>query len=215
MPQPEDLAGRIFGRLTVIKEGPAYLSLKGVRLARWWCSCACGRVSNLIQASNLRSGGTRSCGCIHRNQGTTHGQAGGKKSKTYNSWRDMKKRCNNPNHRAYADYGGRGIKVCQRWQDSFDNFLEDMGPKPNGYTLDRIDNDGNYEPGNCRWASARTQANNRRNNILVIAEGVEDTLANHCRRLNLRYSVVKQRIRSGWPIEKALNTPTEAPFKQP
>lgn len=155
-----NLVGDVFGRLTVIE----YAGKKGTRKT-WLCICECGR-STVGSTSDLRYGGVQSCGCMLAGPtaaNATHGNASrqGGPSKTYNSWRGMIERCTNSNQLHYERYGGRGIRVCERWF-LFDNFLEDMGERPHGLTLDRINNDGNYEPSNCRWATGQEQRRNRR-----------------------------------------------------
>jgi len=123
--------------------------------------------------------------------------------KVRNSWRGMRERCENPNHQAYLHYGGRGIRVCERWR-SFGNFLSDMGRKPVSMTLDRIDNMCHYEPGNCQWASRRTQSNNTRRNVFMEVDGERKTLAQWARTKGIPYSKLQTRLKLGWPIERSL-----------
>lgn len=164
-PPTTDLIGRRFGRLVVQS------LVTGRKPRTWQCVCDCGRVVETLHGS-LWNGMTSSCGCFRAENPSRlrhgHGRKAGNGSPEFRSWRAMVQRCTNKNHAAFARYGGRGISICQRWRESFEAFLSDMGPRPEGTTLDRFpDPNGNYEPGNCRWATAAQQNRNTRSTVIT------------------------------------------------
>lgn len=202
-----DLLWQRFERLRVealhhIKRGESH----------WLCYCDCGK-STVVTSGNLINKRTKSCGCLNKElimaRNVSHGCYG---TPTYRSWAGMLTRCTNSKEKGYKDYGGRGIKVCGRWK-KFENFFEDMGECPKGLTLERKNNDGNYEKDNCRWATRKEQANNTRSTLMLT---VFDKTLNHtewCNEFNIKKSEVYQRIRRGWSIEKALTTPVKNHMK--
>lgn len=157
------LAGEKFGRLTVIERAPN----RNGKITQWLCECECG-TELVVQAVHLRTGHTRSCGCLKRDMIASTGRANlthGHRianSRTYETWRAMIRRCELPTNDNYRYYGAKGVRVCSRWRNSFEAFLEDMGERPAGKTIDRINPEGNYEPGNCRWATPLEQRHNQR-----------------------------------------------------
>ena len=198
------LIGSKFSKLTVI--GVPYKSGKA---NRWHveCSCDCGKVCN-IMCRLLTSGHTKSCGCLRvtavkatGKSNAVHGKAHGTEWKTYYAMLD---RCTKPEHKSFPRYGGRGITVCERWENSFENFLADMGDRPSGMTLDRIDNSKGYSPENCRWVTAKQQCNNRHNNVIIDAFGLSLTLAQWSVKTGVHQGTIAKRIKDGWIKEKAL-----------
>lgn len=179
-----DLTGKRIGKLVVISECKERTSNGKIK---WICLCDCGK-ETVVWRSSLRNGSTKSCGCLRSEScilvHTTHGK---KHTVEYNTWARLIDRCTNPNFPKYNDYGGRGIGVCDRWRYSFENFYEDMGPRPsNKHSIDRYpNNDGNYEPPNCRWATNDEQQRNKRNNRWVEYEGKKMIAADWARYLGI------------------------------
>ena len=198
-------SGKRFGILFVGRT----FTIKGVR---WWvCECECGRVK-AFRDSNLQSGNTKSCGCIkpqYAKSRLTHGMTG---TRTHQSWLSMKSRCLNPKVHNYKYYGSRGIKVCKRWM-KFENFFADMGERPAGMTLERKNRDGNYELGNCVWATRTEQARNKSNTRFITAFGLTRPLASWAEKAGLSYSVFKRRIQRGWTTQRALSQPVRGKTK--
>jgi hypothetical protein len=160
------MIGQKIGMLTVVKKA---LTIKNRRM--WECICKCGN-TKIISTSHLNGGHVQSCGCLKKEK--NHGMS---YTSEHYAWTDMIMRCTNPNKNQYKDWGGRGIKVCDRWLESFNNFYEDMGPKPGpNYSIDRINNDGNYEPSNCKWSTKTEQNRNKRSTKLnmIIVNNIRD-----------------------------------------
>lgn len=184
---------------------------------KWNCRCDCGKIV-IVRSDAIKK--QESCGCIAarrmslerlgkpNTKNATHGMT---KTKTYDAWIGMKARCYGSNPKAIKTYGEKGIKVCERWLHSFENFLEDMGEKPLGrIELDRIDTDGNYEPGNCRWATPKTNQNNRGNNVRLELDGETKTLTQWAEELKTDASNLTARIKRGWSVRNALTKPVRA-----
>lgn len=170
--------GQKIARWTLIGPAEPLLSRGGRSRHRWLCQCDCGTkkvvlAQSLVLAARSGTGGSRSCGCLVIEASLKHGaNRHGKPTSEYQAWVAAKKRCENPRNASFENYGGRGIRICQRWSDSFEAFLSDMGPKPDArYSLDRINPEGHYEPGNCRWASMEAQNRNRTTSSWYIFEG--------------------------------------------
>lgn len=191
-----DRTGQVFDRLTVTGRAP---NKKGRTM--WECVCTCGNTTT-IRGEHLRNNATQSCGCIKQEQRTKHDMS---RSTEYSTWQGVKDRCINENNKYYKDYGGRGITVCDRWLESFDNFFADMGKKPRGLTIDRIDNNAGYSPGNCRWATRKQQVDNRRNSILLTIDDETRCLKDWCRHLGVNYTTALSRIKKqGMTVKQAL-----------
>jgi hypothetical protein len=179
MPTPiKDLTGNRYGRLTALSfAGIVPYGRKGHSGAAWRCRCDCG-TEIITPRKSLSEGNTKSCGCYHRDLvtalNTTHGQAG-KHTKTgaWMTWQGIKSRCSNPKLKSYKSYGGKGVTVCDRWKNSFENFLADMGERPEGYSIERLDPFGNYEPDNCTWIPLADQWKNKREHYCGGRRGVE------------------------------------------
>ena len=190
-----DLTGKKFNRWYV--KG---LSHQKGKMLYWSCVCECG-TERAVFGGDLKRGGSKSCGCYgieeRTARATSHGMAF---HPAYGSWKKMKSRCSDPNNDGYKDYGGRGITVCDYWM-SFKGFWEDMGPTwKEGLSIDRIDVNGNYEPGNCRWATPKEQGNNRRTNHIVTGpNGVKMTVTEAAEAYGINRNAVYARIRYGWP----------------
>jgi hypothetical protein len=200
-----DLTGRRSGRLVVV--GPYKIEPYGHR--SWRCRCDCGQI-RWVRAHRLTGQTTRSCGCITRETLTRHGHARSRQyHPLYGTWMTMVQRCRNPHRKCYSHYGGRGIRVCEKWEQSFPAFLADVGERPSPHhTLDRIDNDGHYEPGNVRWATPIVQGRNRSVTVRVTAFGRTLRLDEWAAETGLTAEIIRARMRDyGWSPEAAVSKP--------
>ena len=199
--------GQIFGRLTIVSEAGKVAN--GAVL--WNCQCTCGNTKH-IRGSDLNSGRVNSCGCLLAETKATHylrafRTHGMTASSTYIVWHNLKARCSNPNEDSYHRYGGRGISYDPEWE-KFENFLADMGEKPAGLSLDRIDNNGNYCKANCRWVSMKVQSSNTSKSVRVLFAGKEYTLQELADMSGQTKGQLAQRLRNSWPLEEAVHLPS-------
>lgn len=197
-----DHTGKTFGYLTVIER----IAVKGGK-AKWKCQCKCGNIVFPV-AQALVLGTTKSCGCKRKSdfvtRNSSHGMSG---NPLFRIWQGMMNRCHNANNKDYASYGGRGIVVCDRWQEPA-NFIADMGNRPSSkHSIDRVDVNGNYEPGNCRWATPLEQGENKRNSHILTIGGEKIHLAEAARRFNMSESTIINRINRGATDEEAISKP--------
>lgn len=204
----KDLTGMEFGNLVVLHRAPDHETPGGQRITTWACKCKCGKEIQVL-SQNLRKGHTKSCGCMFPSHNLKHGGCiGNDKSRLYNIWAGMKARCFNKANPRYMYYGQRGIVVCEEWME-FTTFRD--WAMQNGYddtlTIDRINNNGNYEPGNCRWVVQKVQSNNSRKNKLIEFHGVTHTVSEWADITGIPYKALWYRLHSGWEIEKSFTTP--------
>lgn len=208
----KDLTGKRFERLVVIAESEK--DKNGI--IRWQCQCDCGN-SLTVYGNALRNGKTKSCGCLQKehynsNPGKVHGLHG---SKEYRIWDSMIQRCHNPNNKAYPNYGGRGILVCDRWRESFEKFHEDMGLRPSDkHTIERLDNNCGYNPDNCVWADRYQQANNTSRNRYFTKDGKTLTLTQWSRELNMPYERLRYYVRAGYDFPTSVEKATRSLLKK-
>lgn len=217
----EDLTGKKFGLLKVIKRVDDYITPSDYHIVQWLCECDCGNKVTVC-SNNLKSGNTKSCGCFQKKiiseRNVKHNASN---TRLYKTWLCMKDRCNNPNNKKYKDYGGRGINVCSKWKDNFQAFA-DWAYK-NGYienvkrgkcTLDRINVNGDYCESNCRWTTQKSQCNNKRNNHYITYQNETHTVTEWNEILGYKKGVLSRRIFSGWSIEDAFNKPVKTNSKK-
>lgn len=189
--------GQIFGRLTVIGEEGRYAI----------CRCVCGNVTK-VKSHPLRSGNTTSCGCYNRSQlklGNVRRTHGMRSHPLYSVWKEMRRRCTSQQRDDFKNYGGRGISVCERWND-FALFVADMGERPPAMTIERIDNNLGYDKANCRWASRADQNRNRRFNRIIDVGGMRMILAQAARLTGIGEATIRKRLKLGWSVERAVST---------
>lgn len=203
MPQKtaDNLEGQKFGRLEVLWRAANKVEPSGAVRTAWRCACECGN-GLVVTGHALKKGHTRSCGCLTKEKPIKHGKA---RSPVYRHWSAMMQRCGNPNHTHFYTYGGRGITVHESWK-TFEGFYAYMGDPLPGQTLDRIDNEKGYGPGNCRWVSRKEQANNRRTNVVLSYAGKALTISEWAGVTGISKWTINNRLKRGWSAERALTT---------
>lgn len=199
---PSGLVGNKYGMLTIVECGEKIRKKMLVK-----CLCDCGNTKNII-LKYLIIGVTKSCGCLRNELSSKRNKTHGLSYTTeYRTWKGMISRCNDNKNKRWKDYGGRGIKVCQEWLNSVDRFVEDMGKKPTGCQIDRINNDGNYEPSNCRWVTPKQNALNKRDTVIINFLGQSKPIEEWADKFNMKKSTLSNRLDRGWSIERAMTTP--------
>lgn len=198
-----DITGKQFGWLTVLDHAGSDIRPSGKHYALWRCKCTCGQ-EVLVHGQKLRQGRRKACGI----NGHLFRAASLRKlhPAEYRTFEGIYKRCSAKSGKHYRNYSSRNIKICKRWH-SFRNFLADMGPRPEGLTIERIDNDGDYEPGNCRWATTAEQNRNKRQSVFIEYQGERMLLMDLCAKLGLRRENIYQRLKLGWSLADALLIP--------
>jgi len=203
-------------RLTALSLAEPYIGNDGHKRQQWLCHCECGN-EIIALGFHIRKGVTKSCGCYHSDVSAELGRRTGKlrvthgesNTRLYKEWRGMKVRCNNPTDQHWPDYGGRGIRLCDEWNESYEAFAE--WAKANGYddslTIDRIDVNGNYEPSNCRWVTQKEQSNNKRTNVYLTYKGETKTAAQWAEEIGMNPITLRRRIQKGWSVEDAIEKP--------
>ena len=201
-----DLTGQPFGRWTVT----AYAGSSSRGMSLWHCVCACGALA-IVRSGNLKNGHTQSCGCFNKErQAELHFQHGLTDTFEHRCWQNMIRRCEDIHLDCYKNYGGRGIAVCERWRSSFLAFIEDVGMAPShDHSIERIDNNGDYELKNCRWATPREQSRNKRNNIWLTLNGRTECLQDWAREIGIDARTLRSRMKSGWSDEDTLLMPLQ------
>lgn len=196
---PQVFIGKKYHRLLILK-----FSHKIKYTPYYLCKCDCGNLKE-VNLHSLMHGDTRSCGCLRKNQKNAYKIKAKTRNPTYSCWKAMQERICITTHSNYKNYGGRGIKICDRWsgKNGFENFVSDMGPRPSkNHSIDRINNDGNYEPSNCRWATNKEQSRNKRTNIIITFDNKTQTLMEWSKELGISHRTLLNRWRYGQPIER-------------
>ena len=202
--ESKDLLGKQIGRWKILEYCGQVFGISGrarCKRSMWLCKCSCGNQRKLRKTALFRQ---KNCGCENK-RNTKHG---GSRTITYNTWSSMIARCYSPKNISFGNYGRKGVTVCERWRNSFPDFLADMGPRPKGMTIDRFPNkDGNYEPSNCRWVTNKEQGRNRSTNRILEFRGESLCCVEWAERFGLTPTIINQRLKRGWSVEKTLLMP--------
>lgn len=209
----KDRTSERFNLLTVISRAPNRIRVNGKVRVRWNCKCDCGKFTT-VDVESLVKGSTKACGC--QESAITHGHARiGRISPEFRVYCGMLQRCINPNAVGFKNYGGRGISVCERWRESFTNFLSDMGHRPSRLQIERKDNNGNYEPSNCVWATRKEQAQNRRTTVFLTIGYRREKISKWSEESGIASKVILFRLKSGWEPKRAVFSPIPKRFIRP